>query len=154
MIDINLLRTNPDKVRENIKKKFQDRKLPLVDEVLELDKKSRDLKQKGDAIRAQRNTLSAEIGKLMKAGKKEEAEKVKQQVANNKTELENLEKEQEEIDAQIKKDMMSIPNIIADDVPLGEDDSKNVEGERFLEPKVPDFEVPYHTDIFGKTWWH
>lgn len=150
MIDINLLRTNPDKVRENIKKKFQDRKLPLVDEVLELDKKSRDLKQKGDAIRAQRNTLSAEIGKLMKAGKKEEAEKVKQQVANNKTELENLEREQEEIDAQIKKDMMSIPNIIADDVPLGEDDSKNVEGERFLEPKVPNFEVPYHTDILER----
>ena len=150
MIDINLLRTNPEKVRENIRKKFQDRKLPLVDEVLELDKKNRELKQEGDKIRAERNNLSGQIGKLLKEGKTQQAEEVKQQVAKDKSLLEKLEAEQTEIAEKIKANMMSIPNFIADDVPLGEDDSKNVEGGRFLEPKVPDFEIPYHTDILER----
>ena len=150
MIDINILRTNPDKVRENIKKKFQDRKLPLVDEVLALDIKNRELKQEGDRIRASRNTLSGQIGKLLKEGKKDEAEAVKKQVADNKTRLEQIETEQAEIDAKVKQIMMTIPNFIADDVPLGEDDSKNVEAKRFLEPKTPDFEVPYHTEILER----
>ena len=150
MIDINLIRTNPDKVRENIKKKFQDKKLPLVDEVLTLDKQNRELKQKIDTLRAERNTLSAQIGKLMKSGDKQGAEKVKAQVAQNKQTLEEAEKQQLEVDEKIKKDMMTIPNIIADDVPIGEDDTHNVEGQRFLEPKVPDFEVPYHTDILER----
>ena len=147
MIDINILRTNPDRVRENIKKKFQDKKLPLVDEVLALDVKNRELKQEGDRIRASRNTLSGQIGKLLKEGKKEEAEAVKKQVADNKVRLEQIETEQAEIDAKVKQIMMTIPNFIANDVPLGEDDSNNVEAQRFLEPKTPDFEVPYHTEI-------
>lgn len=150
MIDINLLRTNPDKVRENIKKKFQDRKLPLVDEVLAFDKQNRELKQQGDALRAERNQLSNQIGMLMKDGKKDEAEKVKAQVALNKQKLEDVEKQQAELDEKIKKDMMTIPNIIADDVPIGENDTKNVQGQVFLEAKVPPFEVPYHTDILER----
>lgn len=150
MIDINILRTNPDKVRENIKKKFQDKKLPLVDEVLALDVKNRELKQESDKIRAERNALSGQIGKLLKEGKKDEAEAVKKQVAQNKARLEEIETEQAQLEAKIKQDMMTIPNFIADDVPLGEDDSKNVEGKRFLEPKVPDFEVPYHTEILER----
>ena len=150
MIDINILRTNPDRVRENIKKKFQDKKLPLVDEVLALDVKNRELKQESDKIRAERNILSGQIGKLLKEGKKDEAEAVKKQVAQNKARLEEIETEQAQLEAKIKQDMMTIPNFIADDVPLGEDDSKNVEGKRFLEPKVPDFEVPYHTEILER----
>ena len=147
MIDINLIRTNAQKVKDNIKKKFQDAKLVLVDEVLKLDQKNRELKQKIDNLRAERNTLSQKIGSLMKLGKKEEAEEIKQQVAQNKQLIDEIEKEQTEIDAQIKKDMMSIPNIVDDSVPVGKDDSENVEIERFGEPKVPDFEIPYHADI-------
>ncbi len=150
MIDINLIRTNPEKVKENIKKKFQDHKLPLVDEVLELDKKVRALKQEGDSLRAKRNIFSGEIGVLMKAGKKYEAEKIKAQVVKNNERIASIEKETAEMDAKIKQDMMSIPNIIADDVPIGEDDSKNVQAETFLDAKVPDFEIPYHTEILEK----
>ena len=150
MIDINLIRTNPQKVKDNIKKKFQDQKLPLVDEVLTLDKQNRELKQQGDVIRAERNQLSSQIGLLMKQGKKAEAEQIKAKVAENKEKLEEVENKQAEIDAKIKKDMMAIPNIIADDVPIGENDTKNVQGEVFLEPKVPDFEIPYHTDILER----
>ena len=147
MIDINLVRTNPDLVKENIKKKFQDHKLHLVDDVLALDVKNRELKQKGDDLRAEKNKLSQEIGLLMKQGKKEETEVIKQKVALNKQETEEVEKEQTEINEQIKKCMMSIPNIIADDVPIGENDTHNVEAKRFLEPKLKPFEVPYHLDI-------
>mgnify|MGYP004640715839 FL=1 len=147
MIDINLVRTNPDLVKENIKKKFQDHKLHLVDDVLALDVKNRELKQKGDDLRAEKNKLSQEIGLLMKQGKKDEAEVIKQKVTLNKQETEEIEKEQTEINEQIKKCMMSIPNIIADDVPIGENDTHNVEAQRFLEPKVKPFEVPYHLDI-------
>ena len=147
MIDINFLRNNPEKVKENIRKKFQDHKLVLVDEVLELDKKNRELKQQVDDLRAERNKLSAEIGQLMKQGKKQEAEEIKNKVANNKTKTEELETEQTSIGEKIKKNMMSIPNIIADDVPIGKDDSENVEGERFLKCEPKPFEVPYHLDI-------
>ncbi len=147
MIDINLIRTNPELVKENIKKKFQDKKLPLVDKVAELDKEYRLLKQEGDNLRAKRNTLSAEIGKLMRDKKIEEANKVKEEVKLNNDRALEIEKKEEELNAEIKKIMMTIPNIIADDVPLGEDDSKNVEAKRFLEPKVPDFEIPYHAEI-------
>ena len=147
MIDINLIRTNAQKVKDNIKKKFQDAKLFLVDEVLKLDQKNRELKQKIDNLRAERNTLSQKIGELMKLGKKEEAEGIKAKVAENKQLIDQIEKEQVEIDSQIKKDMMTIPNIVDDSVPVGKDDSENVEIERFGEPKVPDFEIPYHADI-------
>ncbi len=150
MIDINLIRTNPEKVKENIKKKFQKHKLPLVDEVLELDKKVRLLKQEGDNLRSQRNTLSGQIGMLMKSGNKQEADKIKEQVVKNNARIVDIEKETAETEAKIKQDMMSIPNIIADDVPIGEDDSKNVQAQTFLEAKVPDFEIPYHTDILEK----
>ena len=147
MIDINLIRTNAQKVKDNIKKKFQDAKLAIVDEVLKLDQKNRELKQKIDNLRAERNNLSQKIGALMKEGKKEEAEEIKKQVADNKQLIDQIEKEQCEIDSQIKKDMMTIPNIVDDSVPVGKDDSENVEIERFGEPKVPDFEIPYHADI-------
>ncbi len=150
MIDINLIRTNPDKVRENIRKKFQDKKLPLVDEVLALDTKRRALIAEGDSLRAARNSLSKQVGMLMKEGKKDEAEKVKAQVTADAARLAEIEKENEETDAALKKAMMSIPNIIADDVPIGKDDSENVELKRFGEPKVPDFEVPYHLDILER----
>ena len=150
MIDINLIRTNPDKVRENIRKKFQDKKLPLVDEVLALDTKRRALIAEGDSLRAARNTLSKQVGMLMKEGKKEEAEKVKAQVTADAARLAEIEKENEAVDADLKKAMMSIPNIIADDVPIGKDDSENVELKRFGEPVVPPFEVPYHLDILEK----
>ncbi len=147
MIDINLIRTDPEKVKENIRKKFQDRKLPLVDEVLALDEKKRALQTEGDALRAARNTLSRQIGALMKEKKTEEAEKVKARVAENAARLAEIEKEQPEVEARLKTCMMSIPNIIADDVPVGKDDSENVELKRFGEPTVPDFEIPYHVDI-------
>ena len=150
MIYINLIRTNPDKVRENIRKKFQDKKLPLVDEVLALDTKRRALIAEGDSLRAARNTLSKQVGMLMKEGKKEEAEKVKAQVTADAARLAEIEKENEAVDADLKKAMMSIPNIIADDVPIGKDDSENVELKRFGEPVVPPFEVPYHLDILEK----
>ncbi len=147
MIDIQLIRTNPDLVRENIRKKFQDRKLPLVDEVLELDTKRRNLIQEGDALRAARNTLSKQVGVLMKAGDKEGAEKVKAQVKADADRLAAIETESADVEAALKKAMMAIPNIIADDVPLGKDDEENVELQRFGEPTVPEFEVPYHLDI-------
>ena len=147
MIDINLLRNNPDLVRENIRKKFQDKKLPLVDEVLMLDAKKRDLQKEGDTLRALRNTLSSEIGKLMKEKRKEEADAVKARVVENNNRISEIEKESEEIAQKLKQDMMSIPNIIADDVPVGKDDSENVERERFLEPAEKPFDVPYHLDI-------
>ncbi len=147
MLDINLIRTNPDLVKENIKKKFQDKKLVLVDEVLELDKKKRELQQEGDNLRAQRNSLAKQIGALMREGKKEEAEKTKEISKKNNERVAAIEAETAEIDLKLKKDMMSIPNIIADDVPVGKDDSENVQGEVFLEAKEKPFEVPYHLDI-------
>ena len=150
MIDINLIRTNPELVKENIRRKFQDRKLPLVDEALELDAKRRALIAEGDALRASRNTLSKQVGALMKEGKKEEAEEVKAQVKANAERLVAVEQESEETEASLKKIMMTIPNIVADDVPVGKDDSENVELQRFGEAKVPDFEVPYHLDILEK----
>ena len=150
MIDINLVRTNPELVKENIRKKFQDHKLGLVDEALALDAKRRALIAEGDALRAARNTLSKKVGELMKAGQREEAEAVKAQVKADAERLVAIEKENEETDAALKKVMMAIPNIIADDVPIGKDDSENVELQRFGEAKVPDFEVPYHLDILEK----
>lgn len=150
MIDINLIRENKELVKENIRKKFQDKKLVLVDEVEDLDKKFRDAKQKGDNLRALKNSRSAEIGLLMREGKKEEAEKLKAEIASYGEEIKSLEAEEEKISSSIKEKMMMIPNIIADDVPIGEDDSKNVEEARFGEPIVPDFEIPYHSDIMGR----
>ncbi len=150
MIDINLIRTNPKKVKENIKKKFQNHKLHFVDDVLELDKKVRVLKQEGDDLRSQRNTLSSQIGALMKAGKNAEADEIKAKVVANNERISVIENEVAELDSKIRQAMMSIPNIIADDVPIGEDDSKNVQEQTFLEAKVPDFEIPYHTDILEK----
>lgn len=147
MIDINLIRTDPEKVRENIRKKFQEKKLPLVDEALTLDTKRRALIAEGDKLRAARNTLSKQVGALMKEGKKDEAEKVKAEVAADAARLAEIEKETEATDAALKKVMMAIPNIIASDVPVGKDDSENVELKRFGEPYVPPFEVPYHLDI-------
>ena len=149
MIDINLIRTNPDKVRENIKRKFQDDKLPLVDEVLELDKKARELKGEGDELRAKRNTLSAQIGALMKDKKLEEANAIKEQVRQGNERIAECEKLEAELQEQIKIKMMTIPNIVADDVPVGHDDSENVELKRFGEPKVPEYEIPYHADILA-----
>ncbi len=150
MIDIKFLRENPDVVKENIKKKFQDQKLPLVDEVIELDKQLRSSKQEGDDLRASRNKLSKEIGGLMAQGKKDEAEAVKKQVADNAARLAELEKLEEELSEKIKKDMMTIPNIIDPTVPIGKNDTENVEIEKFGEPVVPDFEIPYHTDIMER----
>ena len=147
MIDIKLIRENPDLVKENIKKKFQDEKLPLVDEVAKFDKEHREVKQKGDELRAERNRLSKSIGSLMREGKKDDAQKVKDQVKSIGDELESLEAREKELDEEIAKRMMVIPNIIDPSVPIGKDDSENVENERFGEPKVPDFPIPYHTDI-------
>ncbi len=147
MIDINLIRTNPELVKENIRKKFQDHKLGLVDEVLALDAKRRNLIAEGDSLRAARNTLSKQVGMLMKEGKKEEAEAVKAQVKADADRLLAIEKENEEVEAALKKSMMAIPNIIAGDVPIGKDDSENVELQRFGEAVLPEFEVPYHLDI-------
>ena len=150
MIDINLIRKTPDVVRENIKKKFQDSKLPLVDEVIELDRKNREAMQQADNLRNQRKVLSKEIGGLMKQGKKEEAEATKAKVAELADELAHLEQLEEEYAAEIKKRMQVIPQIIDPSVPIGKDDSENVEIERFGEPFVPEFEVPYHVDIMEK----
>ena len=147
MIDIKFLRENPDIVRENIKKKFQDAKLPLVDEVIELDAEKRATQQKADSLRASRNKLSKQIGALMGQGKKAEAEEVKAQVKAQSDELIAAEAKEKELDEKILKIMMTIPNIIDASVPVGKDDSENVEGERFGEPVVPDFPVPYHTEI-------
>ena len=150
MIDINLIRTNPELVKENIRRKFQDRKLPLVDEALTLDSKRRALIAEGDALRSARNTLSKQVGMLMKEGKREEAEAVKAQVKADADRLLAIEKESEETEAALKKVMMAIPNIVAADVPVGKDDSENVELQRFGEAKVPEYEVPYHLDILEK----
>lgn len=147
MLDIKFVRENPDIVKENIKKKFQDEKLPLVDEVIELDFKNRENKQEVEALRANKNKLSKEIGGLMQQGKKDEAEKVKAEVAAGNDKIDELTAKGREIDEEIKKRMMVIPNIIDPSVPIGKDDSENVELEKFGEPVVPDFEVPYHTDI-------
>ena len=147
MIDIKLIRENKDLVKENIKKKFQDEKLPLVDEVYELDKKVREVQVKADGLKADKNKLSGEIGKLMKDGKKDEAEAIKKQIAETAEEITALEKEQEELTKEIKDKMMVIPQIIDDTVPIGKDDTENVEVERFGDPVVPKYEVPYHADI-------
>ena len=150
MLDIKLIRSNPELVKENIKKKFQDEKLPLVDEVLELDAQFRASKGRGDELRQQRNTISKEIGKLMSQGKKDEAQEVKKQVQAIAGELEEMERKEAEMTAEIRKRMLVIPNLIDDSVPIGKDDSENVEVQRFGEPVVPDFEVPYHTEIMER----
>lgn len=147
MIDINLIRTNPQLVKENIKKKFQDAKLPLVDEVLALDEKKRALQREGDDRRAKRNEYAKKIGALMREGKREEAEEVKKLSKENNEVVAQIEAETAEIDEKLKKDMLAIPNIIADDVPLGKDDSCNVEWNTYLEAKEKPFDVPYHQDI-------
>lgn len=150
MIDINLIRNNPELVKENIKKKFQDKKLPLVDEVISLDKELRNIKVKADNLRNERNTLSKEIGNFMRDKKINDANKNKEKVTNINSELINLEEKEEKLANEIEEKMMVIPNIIADDVPIGEDDSKNVEEEKFGEPTVPNFEIPYHADIMAR----
>jgi len=147
MLDIKLIRTNPELVKENIKKKFQDEKLVLVDEVIAMDKEYREAKTRADELRAKRNKMSKEIGGLMAKGQKEEAEKIKANVKQYGADLEALAAKETELEGEIKKRMMVIPQIIGDDVPIGKDDSQNVELERFGEPVVPDFEVPYHVDI-------
>jgi len=150
MIDIKFLRENPEAVKENIKKKFQDHKLPLVDEVIKLDVESRKAKQEADDLRSNRNKISKEIGALMGQGKKEEAEEKKAEVAANAKRLEELEKKETELEEKIRKIMMTIPNIIDPSVPIGKDDNENVEIKKYGNPIVPDFEIPYHTDIMEK----
>ncbi len=147
MLDIKFVRENPDIVKENIKKKFQDAKLPLVDEAIDLDRRFRESKSRADSLRAERNRISKEIGGLMAKGLREEAEKTKQKVAAIAQELKDLEEQEETLTAELRKRMLVIPNIIADTVPIGKDDSENVELERFGEPVVPDYEIPYHVDI-------
>ena len=149
MIDINIIRKNPELVRENIRKKFQDKKLPLVDEIISLDEEVKKIKIEGDNLREKRNKTSNEIGLLMREGKKEEAENNKKIVIEINSKLESIEKREDELTSMLKEKMMLIPNIIADDVPIGEDDSKNVSEEQFGEPVVPDFEIPYHADIMA-----
>ncbi|MBQ8327914.1 MAG: serine--tRNA ligase [Lachnospiraceae bacterium] len=150
MLDIKFLRENPDIVKQNIKNKFQDSKLPLVDEVIELDAKSRKAQQEADALRADRNKLSKQIGALMAQGKKEEAEAVKAQVAASAARLAELETEEKELEEKVTKIMMVIPNIIDPSVPIGKDDSENVEVTKYGEPVVPDYEIPYHSEIMEK----
>ena len=150
MIDLKFLRENPEIVKQNIKNKFQDQKLPLVDEVIELDAKARATQKEADELRASRNTLSKQIGQLMGQGRKEEAEAVKAQVSANAARLAELEETEKELQEKVTKIMMVIPNIIDPSVPIGKDDSCNVEIEKFGEPVVPDFEIPYHTDIMDR----
>ena len=150
MLDINLLRNDPEKVRENIRKKFQDQKLPMVDEVIQMDREYRDAQQLADSLRNKRKTLSKQIGGLLAKGQKEEAERVKAEVAAAAEELAAVEVKEEELKAEIRKRMLVIPNIIDDSVPIGKDDSENVEVQRYGEPVVPDFEVPYHVDIMER----
>ncbi len=150
MLDIKFLRANPDIVKQNIKNKFQDEKLPLVDKVIELDKEFRESKTRAEALRANRNKVSKQIGALMGQGKKEEAEEIKKQVTDMAEELEALTVKETELEEEIRKIMLVIPNIIDPSVPIGKDDSENVEIEKFGEPFVPDFEVPYHVDIMEK----
>ena len=147
MIDIKLIRENSELVKENIKKKFQDKKLGIVDEVIELDKQFRECKLKGDNLRALKNKKSSQIGILMKDGKKEEANKIKEEISSYTKEIKELEEKEIALEQQIKEKMMVIPNIIDDSVPIGKDDSENVEIEKFGEPVVPDYEIPYHSDI-------
>ena len=147
MLDIRFVRENPEVVKQNIRNKFQEAKLPLVDEVIELDRKSRNAKAEADDLRASRNKLSKQIGELMRQGKKEEAESVKAQVTANAARLAELETMETELEEKILKIMMTIPNIIDPSVPIGKDDSENVELEKFGDPVVPEFEIPYHTDI-------
>ena len=150
MIDIKLIRENPDLVRDNIKKKFQDHKLSLVDEIIDLDTRYRELRKKGDELRSFRNTKSKEIGGLLKDGKKDEAEAVKNEVAKIGDEINNCGEEEKQLEELIRSKMMLIPNIIDPSVPIGEDDTHNVEIERFGEPFVPEYEVPHHADILDK----
>lgn len=150
MLDIKFLRSNPEIVKQNIRNKFQDSKLPLVDEVIELDLRNREIKQEVEALRASKNQISKKIGACMAQGKKEEAEEYKKQVAANADRMEALSTEEKEVEEKIKTIMMTIPNIIDPSVPIGKDDSENVELEKFGEPIVPDFEVPYHTEIMAK----
>ena len=150
MLDIKFVRENPDIVKQNIKNKFQDKKLPLVDEVIELDDQNRKIKKEVESLRAEKNSLSKKIGGLMKEGKKEEAEEIKAKVAAGNAKIDELTAEEKRTAEEIKKRMMVIPNIIDPSVPIGKDDSENVELERFGEPVVPDFEVPYHTEIMEK----
>ena len=147
MLDIKFVRNNPDVVKQNIKNKFQDEKLPLVDEVIELDQKNRDIKGEVEALRAEKNKISKQIGACMAQGKKEEAEELKRKVAESAARIEELSKEEKEVEEKLKQNMMIIPNIIHPSVPIGKDDSQNVEIEKFGEPFVPDFEIPYHTEI-------
>ena len=150
MIDIEIIRKTPELVKENIKKKFQDKKLPLVDEILSLDEKVRKLKIEGDTLRQQRNTISSEIGTLMREGKKDIAEENKKKVVEINNKLIDIEKEEEELSIKLKDDMMKIPNIIDPSVPIGKDDSENVEVQKFGDPVVPNYEIPYHADIMIK----
>ena len=147
MLDIKFVRENPDIVKENIKKKFQDHKIPMVDEVIKLDEEARKVQQEADSLRADRNKLSKQIGTLMGQGKKEEAEEVKKQVGLNSARLAELEEKETELQAKVKKIMMVIPNIIDPSVPIGKNDQENVEVQKYGEPVVPDFEIPYHTEI-------
>ena len=147
MLDIKFLRENPEVVKQNIRNKFQDQKLELVDKVIELDKENRDIKQEVEALRAKRNKISKQIGALMGQGKREEAEEVKKQVAASGTRIEELSTREKEVEEELLKDMMVIPNIIDPSVPIGKDDSENVEITKYGEPVVPDFEIPYHTEI-------
>ena len=150
MLDIKFVRENPEIVKQNIRNKFQDQKLGLVDEVIELDAQKRATQQEADSLRAERNKLSKQIGALMGQGKKEEAEEVKKQVAAEADRLAELSEKEKELDEKILKDMMTIPNIIDPSVPIGKDDSENVEVQRYGEPVVPDFEIPYHTEIMER----
>ena len=150
MLDINLLRNDPEKVRENIRKKFQEEKLPLVDEVIQMDREYRDAQQQADSLRNKRKTLSKQIGSLLGQGKKEEAEAAKAEVAAAAEQLASLEVKEEELKAEIRKRMLVIPNIIDDSVPIGKDDSENVEIQRFGDPVVPEWEIPYHVEIMER----
>ena len=147
MLDIKFVRNNPDVVKQNIKNKFQDEKLPLVDEVIELDQRNRDIKGEVEALRAEKNKISKQIGACRAQGKKEEAEELKRKVSESGARIEELSKEEKEVEEKLKQNMMIIPNIIDPSVPIGKDDSENVEIEKFGEPVVPDFEIPYHTEI-------
>ena len=150
MLDIKFVRENPDVVKQNIKNKFQESKLELVDEVIELDQKNRDIKNELQSLQANRNKLSKQIGALMGQGKKEEAEEVKKQVTAQADRMAELSADEKEVEEKIRKIMMVIPNIIDPSVPIGKDDSENIEIERFGEPVVPEFEIPYHTDIMER----
>ena len=147
MLDIKFVRNNPEIVKQNIKNKFQDEKLPLVDEVIELDKRNREIKQEVEALRADKNKASKQIGVMMAQKKFEEAEALKKEVAEYGGRIDSLSEEEKEVEEKIRKIMMTIPNIIDPSVPIGKNDTENVELERFGEPVVPEFEIPYHTDI-------